>query len=63
MALRKHSCYPNSGDTIMDAELKEWVVVTTRAVAAGDFISEQHQVREYFIYLLVVSLLIELLVY
>ncbi|XP_034246363.1 SET domain-containing protein SmydA-8-like [Thrips palmi] len=43
MAQRKHSCYPNSGDTIMNAELKEWVVVTSRDVAAGAPITTHHQ--------------------
>ncbi|XP_034242974.1 SET domain-containing protein SmydA-8-like [Thrips palmi] len=43
MSLRKHSCFPNTGCKVLRQELNEYVVVTTRAVAAGECITNMHQ--------------------
>lgn len=45
MVQRKHSCYPNSGDTLYNSDLNEFIVVTSRDVAAGEYITKDHQVR------------------
>ncbi|XP_034245951.1 SET domain-containing protein SmydA-8-like [Thrips palmi] len=43
MQLRKHSCYPNTGDRCMAPETAEHVVVTTRNISAGECITKNHQ--------------------
>ncbi|XP_034242218.1 SET domain-containing protein SmydA-8-like [Thrips palmi] len=48
LSLRKHSCFPNSADRVMKPRTDEYMVVTTRDVAAGQCITINRQGGTWF---------------
>ncbi|XP_034231811.1 SET domain-containing protein SmydA-8-like isoform X2 [Thrips palmi] len=48
MSLRKHSCFPNTGEKLLSPETYEYVVVTTRDVVAGEHLTDPVRFCEWY---------------